>query len=85
MSRKWTTEKTNNLDIERLGTSNITIKENLKTIDFLDVHFNLVNNTYQPYQKANSKTVYTTKYSNHPPNILKELPKIINKQITHFT
>ena len=42
----------------------------------------LINNTYQPYRKPNSETVYINKQSNHPPNILKDLPKAINKQIT---
>ena len=40
---------------------NITIKMNLKTVDFLDVHFDLVNNTYQPYCKPNNKPVYIHK------------------------
>ena len=37
---------------------NITIKMNLKTVDFLDVRFDLVNNTYQPYSKPNNEPVY---------------------------
>ena len=61
---------------------NITIKMNLKTVDFLDVRFDLVNNTYQPYSKPNNEPVYFHKQSNHPPNILKELPKSINKRIS---
>ena len=61
---------------------NITVKTNLKTVDFLDVRFDLVNNKDQPYPKLNSETVYISKQSNHPPNILKDLPKAINKQIT---
>ena len=61
---------------------NITIKTNLKTVDFLDVRLDLINNTYQPYRKPNSETVYSNKHSNHPPNILKDLPKAINKHIT---
>ena len=60
---------------------NITIKMNLKTVDFLDVRFDLVNNTYQPYRKPNNEPVYIHKQQNHPPNILKELPKSINKRI----
>ena len=44
--------------------------------------FDLIYNTYQPYQKLHSETVYIKKNSNHPPNILKELPKSINKRIT---
>ena len=59
---------------------NIVIKMNLKTVDFLDVRFNLTNNTYEPYRKPNNEPVYININSNHPPpppppNILKELPK----------
>ena len=57
---------------------NITIKMNLKTVDFLDICFDLENNAYQPYRKPNNKPVYIHKQSNHPLNILKELPKSIN-------
>ena len=64
---------------------NITIKMNLKTVDFLDVRFDLVNNTYQPYRKPNNEPVYIHKQSNHPPNILKELPKSINKRISDIS
>ena len=64
---------------------NITVKTNLKTADFLDVRLDLVNNTYQPYRKPNSETVYINKHSNHPPNILKELPKAVNKRITDIS
>ena len=44
---------------------NITIKMNLKTVDFLDVRFDLVNSTYQPYRKPNNEPVYIYKQSNH--------------------
>ena len=45
----------------------------------------LINYTYQPYRKPDSETVYINKYSKHPPNILKELPKAINKRITDIS
>ena len=61
---------------------NITIKMNLKTVDFLDVRFDLVNNTYQPYRKPNNEPVYIHKPSNHPPQYFKRTSKI-NKQ-TNF-
>ena len=64
---------------------NITIKKNLKRVDLLDVGFDLANNTYQPYGKPNNEPVYIHKQSNHPPNILKELPKSINKQISDIS
>ena len=64
---------------------NITVKTNLKTVDFLDVRLDLTNNKYQPYRKPNSETVHINNHSNHSPNILKELPKAINKQITSIS
>ena len=45
---------------------NITIKMNLKTVDFLDVRFDLVNNTYQPYCKSNNKPAYVHNYVHKP-------------------
>ena len=51
---------------------------NLKTVDIFDVRFDLVNNTYQPYRKPNNEPVYIHKQSNHPSNILKELPRILD-------
>ena len=58
---------------------NITVETNLKTVYFLDVRLDLIDNTYQPYRKTNSKTGYINKHSNYHPNILKELPKAITK------
>ena len=52
----------------------------LKTIDFLDLRSDLINNTYQSYRKSKTETVYVNKHS----NTLKELPKAINKQITNI-
>ena len=64
---------------------NITVKTSLKTVDFLDVRLDLINHTYQRYRKPNSETVCINKHSNYPPNILKELPKTINKGITDIS
>ena len=64
---------------------NIIIKMNWKTVDFLDVRFDLVNNTYEPYRKPNNGPVYIHKQSNHPPNIIKELIKLINKRISDIS
>ena len=63
----------------------IIIKINFKTVDFLDIRLDFANNTYQPYRKPNSEPVYIHKQSNHPTNILKELPKSINKRISDIS
>ena len=57
---------------------------NLKTVDFLLIPSDLINNTYQPFRKPNSEPVYIHKQLNHPPDISKELPKSINKRISDF-
>ena len=52
----------------------IVVDTNLKTVDVsLDVDKNIC----KPYQKPN-----ITKNSNHPPNILKQLPKSVVKRIS---
>ena len=60
----------------------ITIQCNLKTVDFLDVTFDLDNNAYKPFRKENNKPIYINKHSNHPPSIPKQLPKSIEKRIS---
>ena len=60
----------------------ITTKCNLKSVDFLDITFHHVNNIYKTYRKPGNKPLYINKYSNHPSNILKQLPKFIEKRIS---
>ena len=60
----------------------ITIKCNLKSIDFLDITFDLVNSIYKSYRKPCNKPLYINKHSKQPPNILKQLPKSIGKRIS---
>ena len=57
----------------------IDAETNLKIIDFLDTTFNLNNDTYRPYKKPNDLLLYINKSSNYPPQIINQLPKIINK------
>ena len=64
------------------STLTITIKCNSKSVNFLDVEFDLVNEIYKPYRKPNNKLLHINKHSNHPPNILKQLQKSIEKRIT---
>ena len=46
-----------------LGT---TSEANLKTVDFLDVVFDLENESYRPFIKPNNTLLYVHKFSNHP-------------------
>ena len=55
---------------------------NLKSVDFLDVTFDLDKNLYKPYRKLNNSPICINKNSNHPRNILKQLPQSIAKCIS---
>ena len=61
----------------------IIIECNKKVVDFLDVTFNLKDGTYKPYQKPDNKISYINVQSNHPPNIIKQLPKTIEQQLSN--
>ena len=63
----------------------ITITTNLKTVNFLDVTFNLCTGKYQPYKKPNNTPTHINVNSNHPPNIIKALPNNISKRISNIS
>ena len=54
-----------------------------KVIDFLDVTFNFKDGTYKPYQNPDNKISYINVQSNHPPNIIKQLPKTIEQRLSN--
>ena len=58
---------------------NITIQTNMKIVNYLDVTFDLTKATYYPYRKPNNQPLYINTKSNHPPNIIKQLPASINR------
>ena len=60
----------------------IEIMINLKQVNFLDITFNLSTETYQPYKKPNDELQYINVHSNHPPQIIKHLPKSINDRLS---
>ena len=61
---------------------NIDIQTNLREVNFLDVTLNLVNGTYRPYKKPSDKLQYIHKLSNHPPQVLKQLPLSVNDRLS---
>ena len=58
----------------------IIIECNKKVVDYLDVTFHLKDGTYKPYHKPDHKISYINVQSNHPPNIIKQLPKTIKNE-----
>ena len=59
----------------------ITCEANLKAVNFLDVTLNLTTGKYQPYNKPDNNPLYINILSNHPSNIIKNLPDNISKRI----
>ena len=59
----------------------IEIKTNLKIVDFLDVTFNLANDTYRPYKNPNDPLLYVNTSSNHPHQVIKHIPISLNKRL----
>ena len=64
---------------------NITIPENLKIVNFLDVTFDLCTGRYRPYKKPNGTPTYINLNSNDPLNILKAFLGSISKRISYIS
>ena len=64
---------------------NITIECNKKIVNFLDITLDLNTGKYYPYKKPNDEIQYINKNSNHPPNIIKELPKMISRRLSNLS
>ena len=63
----------------------ITIDINLKVTDFLDIYLDLENDKYYPYRKPNDTPLYVHRESNHPSNILKQLPKMTSERLSNLS
>ena len=60
----------------------LEIETNLKEEDFLDVSLNLRNGTYRPDKKSNDRLLYIHSLSNHPPNVIKQIPNSIEERLS---
>ena len=60
----------------------IEIQINLKVVDFLDITFDLNHETYKPYKKPNDTLMYINTSSNHPPQVIKQIPLSISKRLS---
>lgn len=61
----------------------ITIESNLTV--YLDVTLDLLKNKYYPFRKPENKPLYINAKSNHPQNIIKELPKMISRRVADLS
>ena len=51
----------------------------------MDIEFDLNNSTFKPYRKPNNNPLYVNKKSNHPPSVLKQIPKGIGKRLSELS
>ena len=63
----------------------ITIDVNLRVANFLDVTYDLSTGKYEPYRKPGDTPLYLNRQSNHPPVILENLPRAIEKRISRIS
>ena len=55
---------------------------NSNLVDFLVITFNLNSGIRKPYKKPNDALLYTNETSNHPPQIINQLPRIISDRLS---
>ena len=63
----------------------ITIETNCSTVNFLDVTMEISKGKFWPYSKENSKIQYIHKESNHPPYVLKQVPKSVENRLNSIS
>ncbi len=63
----------------------ITTDTNLKTVNFLDVILSLQTGTHKPYRKPNDKPMYINIDSNHPPSLIRNIPKAVEKRLLELS
>ena len=60
----------------------ITIEANKKVVNFLDVTLDLNTEKFKPYSKTSNTPLYVHSKSNHPPNIIRNIPESVNTQLS---
>ena len=55
------------------------------TANYLDITLNLREMSYKPYHKPNDRLIYINTKCNHPPNIIRNLPKMIETRLSRIS
>ena len=63
----------------------ITVHANKKVLNFLDVTLALNTGKFKPYSKPSTTPLYVHSQSNHPPNILRNIPVAINRRLSSIS
>ena len=51
----------------------------------MDITLDLSNGKFTPFRKPNNQSQYVNSHSNHPPSIIKQIPKSINKRLSSLS
>ena len=62
-----------------------TIEANKKIVNFLDVTLDLNTEKFKPYSKPANTLLYVHSKSNHPPNIIRNIPESINRRLSEIS
>ena len=63
----------------------VTTTVNTKEVNFLDVTLDLRTGIYKPFMKENDIPTYVSCHSNHPPQVLKNIPKGVNRRLSKIS
>ena len=63
----------------------ITVEANKKTVNFLDVTLDLTTERFKPYSKPATTPQSVFSRSNHPPNIIRNIPAATNKRLSEIS
>ena len=77
--------KKNLIETFRAAGLEITLKINLDRTDFLDLDLNLKTGTHSEWRKKNDNPMYINTRSNHPPNIIKQIPTMVAKRLSRLS
>ena len=57
----------------------------MKTMNYLNVTFNPNDGSYKPYKKTDNETKYVHADPDHPPSIIKQIPKSIARRLSSLS
>ena len=57
----------------------------MKQANFLDVSMDIEAGRHKPYRKPNDSPLYINEKSNHPPNIIKEIPAMVQTRLSDLS
>ena len=72
-------------NVFRAAGLGITIEINLVKTDFLDLELNLNTGTHSEWRKPGDSPQYISTRSNHPPNIIKQIPTMVAKRLSKLS